>query len=187
MLAGMGMLVVSLLLNTFLTRFSRKYQIKQMKYKDSRVKTISEILNGMKVNQIPNIDTKWDTSINIRVYNHERLFFNILIDSHRTICRTILHSPQFQIHPFLLCWEKRKMVWAMIVSVCIFSDQAEPFLSTLESRYVRKIKKCLPVKVILSVYTTSILINIYVWNCAIRTVLRYFDIFFYVQYRSFWY
>ena len=58
MLAGMGMLVVSLLLNTFLTRFSRKYQIKQMKYKDSRVKTISEILNGMKVNQIPNIDTK---------------------------------------------------------------------------------------------------------------------------------
>jgi len=49
MLAGMGMLVVSLLLNTFLTRFSRKYQIKQMKYKDSRVKTISEILNGMKI------------------------------------------------------------------------------------------------------------------------------------------
>ena len=50
MLAGLAVLAVSLLVNIFLTRFNRKFQIKQMEYKDSRVKTINETLNGMKVN-----------------------------------------------------------------------------------------------------------------------------------------
>ena len=48
-LAGLAVMVLMLPLNAFLAGYQRKLQIKQMKQKDERVKTMNEILNGIRV------------------------------------------------------------------------------------------------------------------------------------------
>uniref|UniRef100_A0A914ULD1 ABC transmembrane type-1 domain-containing protein n=1 Tax=Plectus sambesii TaxID=2011161 RepID=A0A914ULD1_9BILA len=48
-LAGLGVLIAMVPLNSFLSIKMRKYQVEQMKHKDDRLKMMSEILNGMKV------------------------------------------------------------------------------------------------------------------------------------------
>ncbi|XP_059142742.1 multidrug resistance-associated protein 1-like isoform X2 [Physella acuta] len=48
-LAGIGVMVLLIPLNALLANKSRQYQVEQMTLKDSRIKLMNEILNGMKV------------------------------------------------------------------------------------------------------------------------------------------
>ena len=50
MFAGLGVMVILLPLNGFITMKIGKYQKEQMEQKDSRLKLMNEILNGIKVN-----------------------------------------------------------------------------------------------------------------------------------------
>ena len=47
--AGFGMMLIMIPLNGVLAAQGRKLQIKQMKKKDSRIKLVNEVLNGIKV------------------------------------------------------------------------------------------------------------------------------------------
>lgn len=47
--AGFGMMVVMIPLNAVLASRAHKLQVKQMKEKDSRIKLVNEVLNGIKV------------------------------------------------------------------------------------------------------------------------------------------
>ena len=47
--AGLGVMLLMIPLNGFLTAKQRIFQMEQMKLKDSRVKLMSELLSGMKV------------------------------------------------------------------------------------------------------------------------------------------
>ena len=48
-LGGLAVMVIMIPINGYLTSVSKKLQIKQMKFKDERVKAMNEILNGIKV------------------------------------------------------------------------------------------------------------------------------------------
>ncbi|KAL4228773.1 hypothetical protein ACF0H5_011815 [Mactra antiquata] len=48
-LAGLAIMVLLIPLNGFMAMKQRKYQITQMKFKDERIKLMSEVLNGIKV------------------------------------------------------------------------------------------------------------------------------------------
>ena len=47
--AGVGTMVLLIPVNTFVTKQVQKLQVKQMKFKDQRVKLINEVLSGIKV------------------------------------------------------------------------------------------------------------------------------------------
>ena len=47
--AGLGVMILLIPINGVLANATKKLQIKQMKYKDKRVKMMNEILSGMKV------------------------------------------------------------------------------------------------------------------------------------------
>lgn len=49
--AGFAVMVIMLPVNAFLGAQARKLQVKQMKEKDSRIKLVNEVLNGIKVRQ----------------------------------------------------------------------------------------------------------------------------------------
>ena len=49
MFAGLGVMIILLPLNGFVTMKIGKYQKQQMEQKDSRLKLMNEILNGIKV------------------------------------------------------------------------------------------------------------------------------------------
>ncbi|KAI0230542.1 Multidrug resistance-associated protein 1 [Lamellibrachia satsuma] len=48
-LAGVAVMVLLLPVNAYIAKVTRKLQVEQMKHKDSRIKLMSEILNGIKV------------------------------------------------------------------------------------------------------------------------------------------
>ena len=48
-LAGLGLMLLLVPLNGFIAQKTRKLQISQMAFKDSRMKLMNEILNGIKV------------------------------------------------------------------------------------------------------------------------------------------
>lgn len=50
----MGLLVMLVMIpaNAYFANLTKNLQVKQMKYKDERVKTINEVLSGMKVSLI---------------------------------------------------------------------------------------------------------------------------------------
>jgi ATP-binding cassette subfamily C (CFTR/MRP) protein 1 len=48
-LGGLAIMIIMIPINGYLTSISKKLQIKQMKFKDERVKAMNEILNGIKV------------------------------------------------------------------------------------------------------------------------------------------
>ena len=50
--AGFAVMVLMIPLNALLATWSRKLQVKQMALKDSRIKLVNEILNGMKVSYL---------------------------------------------------------------------------------------------------------------------------------------
>ena len=47
--AGLAVMILMIPINALLATWSRKLQVKQMTHKDSRIKVINEILNGIKV------------------------------------------------------------------------------------------------------------------------------------------
>jgi len=47
--AGLGVMILLIPINGVLANTTKKLQLKQMKYKDKRVKMMNEILSGMKV------------------------------------------------------------------------------------------------------------------------------------------
>jgi hypothetical protein len=49
-LAGLGMMVVFIPINYFVSRILKKYREKKMKQTDSRIKATNDMLNGIKVN-----------------------------------------------------------------------------------------------------------------------------------------
>ena len=49
--AGFGVMVFMIPVNAFLATWSRKLQVKQMALKDSRIKLVNEVLNGIKVSE----------------------------------------------------------------------------------------------------------------------------------------
>jgi hypothetical protein len=48
-LAGLGVMILMIPLNGVIARMTRKLQVLQMKQKDSRIKEMNEVLNGIKV------------------------------------------------------------------------------------------------------------------------------------------
>ena len=63
--AGLLVMILLLPLNGILASFQRKLQVKQMKHKDERVKTMNEILNGIKVIKL----YAWEYSFMNTVFN----------------------------------------------------------------------------------------------------------------------
>ena len=49
MFAGLAVMILLMPINALLAMKQRSLQVKQMKLKDSRIKLMSEVLNGMKV------------------------------------------------------------------------------------------------------------------------------------------
>ena len=49
--AGVGVMLLMIPLNAALATWSRKLQVKQMEFKDSRIKLVNELLNGIKVSE----------------------------------------------------------------------------------------------------------------------------------------
>jgi hypothetical protein len=47
--AGFAVMILMVPLNSCLASWSKKFQFKQMSYKDSRIKLVNEVLNGIKV------------------------------------------------------------------------------------------------------------------------------------------
>ena len=47
--AGFAVMVLMIPLNSWLASWSKRLQVKQMGYKDTRIKLINEVLNGIKV------------------------------------------------------------------------------------------------------------------------------------------
>jgi hypothetical protein len=47
--AGFAIMVLTIPLNIWLGNWSKKLQVKQMSHKDSRIKLVNEVLNGIKV------------------------------------------------------------------------------------------------------------------------------------------
>ena len=47
--AGFAIMVLMIPLNSYLASWSKKLQFKQMSHKDSRIKLVNEVLNGIKV------------------------------------------------------------------------------------------------------------------------------------------
>ena len=50
--AGFAVMVLMIPLNSCLASWSKKWQFKQMSHKDSRIKIINEVLNGIKVSVV---------------------------------------------------------------------------------------------------------------------------------------
>jgi ATP-binding cassette subfamily C (CFTR/MRP) protein 1 len=48
-LAGLGVMILMIPLNAYIARLTRRIQVLQMKQKDSRIKEMNEVLNGIKV------------------------------------------------------------------------------------------------------------------------------------------
>ena len=51
-LAGLAVMLLLMPLNGFIAAKMRKFQIQQMKFKDQRIKLMTEVLNGMQVGGI---------------------------------------------------------------------------------------------------------------------------------------
>ena len=73
-LAGLAVMILMLPLNAFLATFQRRLQIKQMKQKDERVKTMNEILNGIRVIKL----YAWEKSFMQNVFNIRNIELNNL-------------------------------------------------------------------------------------------------------------
>ena len=50
--AGFAVMVIMIPLNAVLTAVTRRMQVNQMKTKDSRIKLVNEVLNGIKVREV---------------------------------------------------------------------------------------------------------------------------------------
>lgn len=57
--AGVGTMVLLIPVNTFVTKQVQKLQVKQMKFKDQRVKLINEVLSGIKVGVHVQSNVSW--------------------------------------------------------------------------------------------------------------------------------
>jgi len=64
-MAGLATIIVLIPINGFVTSFSRRFQVTQMKEKDERVKIMNEIFNGMKVLKL----YAWESSFEDKVLN----------------------------------------------------------------------------------------------------------------------
>ena len=52
--AGVAVIVLLIPVNAGIASYSKKLQVKQMSFKDSRIKVVNEVLNGIKVHvQVP--------------------------------------------------------------------------------------------------------------------------------------
>ena len=49
MFAGLAVMVLLIPVNGFMAMKQKQLQVKQMKFKDNRIKVMNEVLNGMKV------------------------------------------------------------------------------------------------------------------------------------------
>ncbi|RDD39615.1 Multidrug resistance-associated protein 1 [Trichoplax sp. H2] len=81
-LAGVGILVLLVPINAYLSMKSRNFQVKQMEHKDSRIKLMNEILNGIKVLKL----YAWEKSfiekvLAIRKLELKQLFVSQLLQS----------------------------------------------------------------------------------------------------------
>ena len=48
-LAGVAVMVLLIPVNALIAKYNKKLQVAQMKFKDSRIKLMNEVLNGIKV------------------------------------------------------------------------------------------------------------------------------------------
>lgn len=62
-MAGLAVLILLIPINGVLAFKSRRYQVQQMKFKDERLKLMTEVLNGMKVRHFPSAFILWHTFI----------------------------------------------------------------------------------------------------------------------------
>ena len=53
MFAGLAVMVLLIPVNGFMAMKQKQLQVKQMKFKDNRIKVMNEVLNGMKVGMFP--------------------------------------------------------------------------------------------------------------------------------------
>lgn len=56
-MAGLAVLVIVIPINSVIANKVKKLQMKQLKFKDERVKVVNEVLNGIKVRQINFLDS----------------------------------------------------------------------------------------------------------------------------------
>ncbi|CAL1530147.1 unnamed protein product [Lymnaea stagnalis] len=62
-LAGLGVMILLMPVNGFIAMKQRKYQISQMKFRDQRIKLMSEVLSGIKVLKL----YAWEPSFQVKV------------------------------------------------------------------------------------------------------------------------
>ncbi|XP_012944065.1 multidrug resistance-associated protein 1 [Aplysia californica] len=88
-LAGLAVMVLLLPVNAFIAMKQRKFQMAQMKFKDARIKLMSEVLGGMKVLKL----YAWESSFQDKVEDIRRKELDILkktayLNAFSTFCWT---------------------------------------------------------------------------------------------------
>ncbi|XP_069809503.1 ATP-binding cassette sub-family C member 3 isoform X2 [Dendropsophus ebraccatus] len=73
-LAGVAIMVLLIPINAFIAMKTRAFQVEQMQYKDSRIKLMNEILNGIKVLKL----YAWEPSFSQKVLEIRRKELNVL-------------------------------------------------------------------------------------------------------------
>ncbi|XP_068119210.1 ATP-binding cassette sub-family C member 3 isoform X2 [Hyperolius riggenbachi] len=73
-LAGVAVMVLLIPINAFIAMKTRAFQVEQMQYKDSRIKLMNEILNGIKVLKL----YAWEPSFSQKVLDIRRKELNVL-------------------------------------------------------------------------------------------------------------
>nr|XP_033962957.1 LOW QUALITY PROTEIN: canalicular multispecific organic anion transporter 2 [Pseudochaenichthys georgianus] len=73
-LAGVAVMIMLIPLNAVIAMRTRAYQVEQMQYKDSRIKLMNEILNGIKVLKL----YAWENSFKEKVLNIRQKELNVL-------------------------------------------------------------------------------------------------------------
>ncbi|XP_056406097.1 ATP-binding cassette sub-family C member 3 isoform X2 [Hyla sarda] len=73
-LAGVAVMVLLIPINAFIAMKTRAFQVEQMKYKDSRIKLMNEILNGIKVLKL----YAWEPSFSQKVLEIRKKELNVL-------------------------------------------------------------------------------------------------------------
>ncbi|EDV20619.1 uncharacterized protein TRIADDRAFT_50946 [Trichoplax adhaerens] len=76
-LAGLGVLLLLVPFNAYISMKARNFQVKQMKFKDSRIKMMNEILNGVKV---------------LKLYAWEKSFINKILGIREDELKQLLRS-----------------------------------------------------------------------------------------------
>ena len=67
-------MILTIPVNALIASYSKKLQAKQMVFKDSRIKIVNEVLNGIKVISVFTIETAYICTLDVRNCTNDSVF-----------------------------------------------------------------------------------------------------------------